>query len=63
MKSLINSSAVKDFILRQVDERRAHLGITRVSSKALQRYQTLLRNAIIADIERHPSKGKTFNPE
>lgn len=63
MKSLINASAVKDFILKQIETRRSHLGITRVSAEALQRYHNMLHHAIIADIDRHPTKGKTFKPE
>lgn len=59
---LLNKSAVKQFILEYLKSKRPHLRIGRVSKKALDHYEALLTNRIMADVFSHPTKGKTFYP-
>ena len=63
MNNVINRSALKKFILKQLNSKRPHLNITRVSSNALDSYEIRLKAMVIDDIATHPSVGKTFNPE
>ena len=63
MGSVITRSNLKKFILKQLEARRPHLKINRVSGIALDSYGIWLKAKIIADIDVHPSVGKTFNPE
>lgn len=62
MKRLLNMKNVRNFILVRLGEMRPHLGLYRVSGRALNAYENLLRYAIEADIRRHPTIGKTFDP-
>jgi len=60
MASLINRSAVKNFILKKLEDMRPWLRFNRVSKSALEVYEGRLRAMIIKDIKEHPSRGKTF---
>ncbi len=60
---MINRAAVKKYIFAKLDDRRPHLGFTQISKAALDRYSALLKIQINKDIDQHPSKGKTFNPD
>ena len=60
--NLINRAGIKKFILAKLESMRPHLGIERVSKEALQKYECMLHNAIIHDIQSHPTLGKTFKP-
>jgi len=61
-KMLINRSAVKQFVLEMWGEHRPFHEITHVSSEVYARYEAAVRAKIIADVQGHPSKGKTFRP-
>jgi len=60
--NLINRSATKKFILAKIEALRPGMEerITRVSTKALDRYEARIRAMIESDIMAHPSLGKTF---
>jgi hypothetical protein len=58
--SLINRKATKQFILGKIQSMRPHLGFTRVSGEVFEKLDAKIRAIIIAEIDRHPSVGKTF---
>ena len=60
--SVTNRAGLKKYILARLKAERPHLGITRVSEEALNRYEFRLREIIDYEISTHPSKGKTFRP-
>ena len=61
--SLLNRSAVKQFILAKLETLRPGLGLTRVSAEAIDKLDAKLRVLIIGEINRHPTVGKTFKIE
>lgn len=62
MKSLLNRSFTKKFILEQFKARRAGQPMTRVSMEYIEKIEAKLRATILSDVDSHCSKGKTFNP-
>lgn len=61
MKSILNSSATKRFILEKFKSLRPHMPITRVSQKdAIEIMEAEFRARIIMEVKRCPSIGKTF---
>jgi hypothetical protein len=62
MHNILNRAATKKLILKKLESMRPHLGITRVSKDALDRYEYWLVAKIIEDIRSHPTLGKTFQP-
>lgn len=66
MSSVINRAAIKKMVLAEVQTKRPHLGITRVSKEAVDRYVSVGIQSILtildADIHSHPTIGKTFKP-
>ena len=59
MSCLLNRSAVRSFILAKIEAMRPGLA-SRVSGKVLDQYEARLRSWIVEDVQRHPSRGKTF---
>lgn len=59
---LVNKSAIKNFIIKKLESMRPQLKITRISNEAIQKYECLLMNTIVEDINQHPTMGKTFKP-
>ena len=59
-KSLINRKATKEFILREIKDRRRGWECTCVGKESLDKFEYKLRQLIIGEIDRHPTKGKTF---
>lgn len=64
MSSLINKSGIKKFILAKIAQLRPGMEkqLTRVSNKAIDKYEAELKNRIEYDIMTHRSVGKTFDP-
>ena len=64
MSNLLNRSQIKVFIKAKLAAMRPGMEdqLTRVSKKALDKYEARLRIMIEDDIMTHPSIGKTFNP-
>ncbi len=60
MASLLNRSAVKQHIKDRFELKRPHIGITRVSERALDEVEASLRIMIDKAIHAYPSRGKTF---
>ena len=60
MASILNQSATKKFILAKFRSMRPGMPITRVSQDSIEKIEAKLRTWIIAEVERHPSIGKTF---
>lgn len=60
MSSILNQAATKKFILAKFQSMRPGMPITRVSKESLEKIEARLRAWLIAEVERHPSLGKTF---
>ena len=60
MQDLISRTKLRRFILAKVAALTPSNPITRVSADAMDRYEAILRNMIIQDVKRHPTRGKTF---
>jgi len=58
--SLLNRKATRAFILAKFQSMRPGMPITRVSQLALDILETEIRNRIVLEVRRHPSRGKTF---
>ena len=58
--SLTNRRNVKKYIKAQLEAKRPHLGIHRVSHKVYPKLEAMFRAMIDRSIMSHPSKGKTF---
>jgi hypothetical protein len=62
-KLLLNKKAVRQFILDKISERRPHLKIDRVYKDVYNNLDAKIRRIILAEIDRHPTVGKTFRIE
>lgn len=62
MANLMNQSALRKLILERCRARRPQLGITRVSSEAMEDIESRVRLIVDEQIDSHPSIGKTFKP-
>lgn len=60
MSTIINQAATKKFIIAKFRSMRPGMPITRISQDALDKLEAKLRAWIVAEVERHPSIGKTF---
>lgn len=60
MSSILNRAATKKFIIAKFVNLRPGMPITRVSQDSLDKLEAKLRAWIVAEVERHPSIGKTF---
>lgn len=60
MSLLINRKATKQFILAKCEAMRPHLKLSRVKGDVFEQLDAKVRALIIAEIQGHPSKGKTF---
>jgi len=59
-KDLINTSAVRAYILARAEETRPGWKLTRVSDKAINQINAKLRLSLQGYVQRHPSRGQTF---
>ncbi len=59
-KTLINKKHTRDYIKDRFASTRPHVGVTRVSNKALQDIEAKVRLMINRAVHSHPSTGKTF---
>ena len=59
-QDMINSKAVKEYILRTAKETRPGWDCTQVSTKALNLINAKVKMMIQGAVQRHPTKGKTF---
>jgi len=59
-KSLLNTSAVREFILEQVKKNRPGWKCTRVSPRLIKILEMKLRHSIDQVVHSHPSIGQTF---
>jgi len=59
-QSLLNQTAVKQYIRDRFERTRPHLGINRVSQQALDDIDAHLRILINRSVHSYPSVGKTF---
>jgi len=60
MSSLINRSAVKQHIKDKFLKERPHMGISRVSDRAVNQIEAKIRHLIHESIKKYPSVGKTY---
>lgn len=58
--SLINRSAVKKYILKELAEKRPYLNFTRVSESALFLLEAKIQDMLDRAVWQHRSNGKTF---
>ena len=58
--SLLNKSETRKYILQKFEHMRPHLGITRIADSTICTLEARLKNMIIDQIKKCPSKGKTF---
>lgn len=62
LTSLLNRAAIKKYILDKANNMRPTWGCTRVSKEAVEAIESKLRALIVAQVQAHPSIGKTFKP-
>jgi len=59
-KNILNKKHTHQFIIDQVKLLRKGWTCTRVSGEYITMLEYHLRNKIMGDIQRHPTKGRTF---
>jgi len=60
MRSLLNRTAVKEYVLATAAKQRGAAGFTRVSKAFLDKLEARLVNNIKAELHQQPTKGTTI---